>query len=129
MKQDSRALNILSGFNDLVSLCHGRAKAGGWWTSLETGEPKDRNNGELICLMHSELSEAMEGDRKNKMDEHLPHRKSLEVELADCIIRIADFAGGRGLDVGGAILEKLEYNAQRADHKIENRKLENGKKY
>jgi hypothetical protein len=53
----------------------------------------------------------------------------LEVELADCIIRILDLAGREGLDVAGAIAEKHEYNANRADHKLENREASGGKKF
>jgi hypothetical protein len=53
----------------------------------------------------------------------------LEVELADAVIRILDMCGGLGLDLQGAIYEKLVYNAQRADHKVENRLKENGKKF
>jgi hypothetical protein len=34
-----------------------------------------------------------------------------------------------GLDLGGAIAEKLAYNAQRADHKMEHRMQEGGKKF
>ena len=45
------------------------------------------------------------------------------------MIRILDMAGGMGIDIGGAIAEKLAYNANRADHKIENRKADEGKKY
>jgi NTP pyrophosphatase (non-canonical NTP hydrolase) len=107
--------------NLVRDLCHGLAVESGWWTDLKTGERKERNKGELICLMHSELSEAMEGVRKNKMDDHLPHRKSEEVELADVLIRIFDYAGAYGLDIGGAMVEKLIYNSTREDHKIENR--------
>lgn len=113
----------------LTTACHQPALAGGWWTDLATGLPKDRNIGELLCLVHSEISEAMEGARKNRRDDHLPRRSQLEVELADAVIRIFDIAGGKGLDIGGAIAEKLAYNAQRADHKIANRKLEGGKQF
>jgi NTP pyrophosphatase (non-canonical NTP hydrolase) len=130
---------IIQGMDFIVAASHGMAKAGGWWTNPKTGESllgndpatgkPYRNVPELLCLVHSEVSEAMEGYRKNKQDDHLPHRKSLEVELADAIIRIADLAGAHGLDLGGAIAEKMEYNAQRADHKLENRVKEGGKAF
>lgn len=117
------------GLVELQRICHSVAVKGGWWTNIETGQPKDRNDGELICLMHSELSEAMEGVRKNLDDQHLVHRKNVEVELADCVIRILDYAGGRGLDIAGAVVEKISFNISRADHKIENRKADDGKKF
>lgn len=104
----------------------------GWWNDLETGESlvgKPRIIGEKLCLVHSEISEAMEGDRKKLMDDKLPHRSMLEVELADAIIRIMDLAGAYKLDVGGAIAEKIIYNSNREDHKIENRMQDGGKKY
>jgi len=121
--------DVTKSCNLLASFCHGNAFANGWWHDLQTGELKKRNTGELLMLMVSELAEAMEGDRKNLMDEHLPQRKSVEVELADCVIRIFDFAGFNNLDLGGAIFEKLQYNNKRADHKPENRAKEDGKKY
>lgn len=110
-------------------LCHGLAFASGWWNDPKTGEPLERNHGEMIALMHSELSEALEGVRKNKMDDHLPHRKAVEVELADTIIRILDYAGKYHLDIAGAMIEKLAYNQQRADHKAENRAQPGGKAF
>lgn len=100
-----------------------------WWVDLETGERLERNEAEMIALQHSELSEALEALRKDLMDDKLPHRKGIEVELADCIIRILDHSAGMGYDVAGAITEKIKYNRVRADHKIENRKQEGGKKF
>lgn len=106
----------------------------GWWTDLHTGEdlrhttpgPK-RNVPEMLALVHSEVSEALEGYRKNLPDDKLPHRPMAEVEIADTIIRLMDLAGGLGYDIGGALVEKLEYNASRADHKPENRRQPGGK--
>lgn len=70
-----------------------------WWRDLHTGQRIERNQGELLMLMVSEVAEAMEGERKNLMDDKLPHRKMAEVELADVLIRIYDFAGGFGLEL------------------------------
>lgn len=89
----------------------------------------ERNVGEMLCLVHSEISEALEGHRKNLQDDKLPHRKQMEVELADALIRIFDLCEGLGLDLGGAYEEKMAYTATRDDHKIENRLKEGGKKY
>lgn len=98
-----------------------------WWHDPATGQPIERNVGEMLCLVHSEISEALEGHRKNLMDDHLPHRKMLEVELADAIIRILDIAAGLKLDLGGAFVEKMQYNATRADHSDEARCRPNGR--
>ena len=100
-----------------------------WWMDLETGLPIRRNVGELLMLAVSELAEAMEGHRKNLMDDKLPRRPMLEVELADALIRIMDTGAGLGLDLAGAFEEKMAYNATRADHKREARLAPNGKKY
>jgi NTP pyrophosphatase (non-canonical NTP hydrolase) len=117
--------------NMIVGACHGASTAAGWWTDIKTGEPLDVKPRvpEKLMLCVSELSEAMEGHRKNKMDDHLPHRTMIEVELADAVIRIADLAGALKLNLGEAIAEKMDYNARRPDHKVENRLKEGGKTY
>lgn len=120
-------LEAREALNDLCDRVHILNKK--WWTNLETGERLNRNVPEMLMLCVSELAEAMEGHRKSLPDDKLPHRSMFEVELADCIIRIFDIAGGLGLDLGGALEEKLEYNKTRPDHQIENRKAEGGKKY
>lgn len=66
-----------------------------------------------IALIHSELSEMVEGIRKDAMDDKLPHRKQEEVELADTLIRMEDYAGTYHLDLGGAREEKEAYNLSR----------------
>ena len=112
----------------------------GWWTDLESGvnlaaeaRAGTRLGKAIVCekiaLIHSEVSEALEGYRKNQQDEKLPNRKAIEVELADAIIRILDLTDMLELDIGGAIAAKRKYNATRADHKIENRSAEGGKAF
>lgn len=100
-----------------------------WWVELNTGERLNRNVGEMLCLVHSEISEAMEGHRKGLQDTHLTDRPMIEVELADAVIRIFDIAAGLGLDLGGAYTAKMAYNASRKDHKREARLADGGKKY
>jgi hypothetical protein len=64
-----------------------------WWYDPATGAKLDRNMGEMLMLVVSEIAECMEGERKDLMDTHLTHRKMAEVELADAVIRIADIVG------------------------------------
>jgi hypothetical protein len=77
-----------------------------WWHD-EAGNRLDRNRGEMLCLIHSEISEATEGELTGKRDDHLPHRLMTEVEMADASIRIYDYAEGHGYDPQGAC-EDLE---------------------
>lgn len=71
------------------------------------------NTATRIALMHSELSEALEADRKDLMSEKLPGRTGVEEEYADCIIRILDDSANKGFDIHGAVLEKMAYNLTR----------------
>lgn len=100
-----------------------------WWYDPASGQPLQRNVGELLMLTVSELAEAMEGHRKDLQDDKLPYRKMFEVEIADAIIRLLDLAGGMHLDLGGAFEEKMAFNAVRHDHTHEARLAPGGKKY
>lgn len=137
--------SVLLAGNYLQLYCHKASVDAGWWTDVATGldlkrvintpeTPLEARFGkalvaEKLCLSHSEISESMEGHRKGLMDDKLPHRPMIEVELADAVIRIADLAGALGLDLGGAIAEKMAFNAVRPDHKLEARGAAGGKAY
>lgn len=76
----------------------------GWWK-------EERNNGEMIALIHADLAEALEAMRKeNPPDSKVPEFSSVEVELADMIIRILDMAANRKWRVAEALVEKHRFN-------------------
>ena len=94
--------------NTYAAECHAANMK--WWRDINTGAPIERNKGELLCLIHSEISEAMEGERKGLMDDKLPHRKMAEVELVDALIRIFN---GTGEDCA-AVITLGHFRAARA---------------
>lgn len=107
-----------------------------FYVDQRTGEklPSDGLIGDLLCcqkigLMHSELSETLEGVRKGEMDKHLPHLTAEEVEMADLFLRALDYCGWRKLRIAQAIREKAAYNQTRVDHTREARLAAGGKKF
>jgi hypothetical protein len=125
-----------TNINEICDEMYNNCVEAGWYTNIETNERLVMNVPERLMLMVSEISEAMEAYRKNLKDDKLPQYSGLSVEMADLFIRMADFIGYMK-DIGYAdmedidkiIEEKRRYNAERADHKVENRLSANVKKF
>lgn len=117
----------LGGTRDMQSLCFLLAKHAGWHDNADYTDKREVAT--KLALIHSEVSEALEAHRKGDADSHLHHRSGIEVELADAVIRIFDLAGALHLNLGATMIEKLAWNAQREDHKRENRAKPGGKSY
>ena len=98
----------------LIEKSNKTAREKGWW------DDENRNIGELVALIHSEVSEALEVYRvkgKDSIGENWLDEKGkpegFTVELADVIIRIADLCGEFELDLEESLTTKLSYNQTR----------------
>jgi hypothetical protein len=110
MLRNPRIRTQLLHFTPLSQEVHGDNVLAGWWSDIDNGQSiiETRNRGELMMLMVSELSEASEGYWLALYDDKLPHRKMIEVELADAKIRILDAGGADNLDLTAAAFELIE---------------------
>lgn len=130
MNDDREQLASAAKSLDVITkIIHGRNVRAGWWP-----DDKDtRNVPEMLCLIHSEISEAMEGHRKGLQDDKLPQYPMIIVELVDALIREFDLLGklceDHDLSLAEVMMAKLDFNSVRADHKPENRAKDGGKKY
>lgn len=86
--------------NDLCKQAYETAKSKGW-------HDEERETGTMLALIHSEVSEALEADRKGDTE-------LFAEELADVCIRIFDLCGLKNINLEAAILEKMEYNKLRS---------------
>jgi hypothetical protein len=107
---------------ELIKQSHGLAKEKGWYSS-------GRSIPELLCLIHSEISEALEEYRLGMAWSGIYTEDGTEsgkpmgfdIEIADAVIRIADMCGYLGIDLEQAIATKHEYNKGRP-HRHGNKK-------
>lgn len=98
---------LINAINILCEDCHKNSKEHGFWD-------KERNRAEMLMLMVSELSEALEYMRHGDgPSDHIDGFSGVEEELADVLIRIFDFAGGHKLNLGDALSAKIRFNQTR----------------
>ena len=109
---------MISSLSEWAAVVHRNAVDKGWWPA-ESGESTEKPNiPERLCLMHSEISEALEeyrigDDMKTVRYDVNGKPEGFVVELADVLIRVLDLAGHLGMDVDKVMMEKHMYNKNR----------------
>lgn len=107
MSDHKNVAMFLEGFGAMQAKAHQNSRDKGFWET-------ERNMGESIALVHSELSEMLEGIRHgNPPSDKIPQFSQAEEEAADVIIRLFDMAGGAGWNLASAIIAKMNYNTTR----------------
>lgn len=118
-----------AALSEMADDIHAQAVKSGWWKPTVP----TRNVGEVLMLICSEASEALEAYRAGMpMNQMLYEYRNSEVrptpqdeegnygkpvglpsEMADIIIRVLDACGAWGIDIASAVAEKVEYNKTR----------------
>lgn len=102
------SLQFCKDWDQVAKVVHSIAVEQGFWT-----EGKARHPTHPIALGTSEFGEALNAWREKKPDKNLPHRSGFEVQLADVLGILLDMQEGYGLDLVGALADKMEFNRSR----------------
>lgn len=129
-KQLKNKSTLCYGLNESAEKIHANNRAKGFWDG-------EKNVGELLMLVVSELGEAIDAHRKDMfadktlLDNHYENaswadkkalfkflfessvKDTFEDEIADAVIRLLDLCAGLGIDLEWHIRNKVEYNKTR----------------
>lgn len=105
------------GVEQVAEACFKTAKSKGWWDGYEGREMTPDEIASKLCLIHSEVSEALEDVREGRMEPRVTHDGKpvgFPSELADIVIRVFDLCGFLEIDIADAIELKMAHNEKRA---------------